>query len=114
MMPKHAGPRPSSALIADVAQAVANEFGVRDALLFRRPAALGRNSANVGLARHVAQYLVSVSLGFGPFATSEVFGFDRTVVTYASKRIEEMRDDPRFEARIARLEREFEYARAAA
>lgn len=55
-------------------------------------------------ARQVAMYLIHVGLGRRYADIAAIFRCDRTTAAYACARIEEERDDPRFDADIARLE----------
>lgn len=100
-------------IISSIASEVANEFGVAKSELFQSTGG-HRSSASTGLARHVCQYLVAVSLGYGNTVAHEAFGFDRTSCSYAAKRIEDMRDDAGFDSRIARIEAKFDHHRCAA
>lgn len=64
-----------------------------------------RSSAEVCHARHVAMYLSHVSFQISLIRVAKSFGRDRTSVAHAIRRIEDHRDDPDFDALLARLER---------
>jgi chromosomal replication initiation ATPase DnaA len=53
-------------------------------------------------------YLAHVMLGESLTSVGLAFGRDRTTVSYACKLIEDLRDDPRFEAEVSALERELQ------
>ncbi len=59
-------------------------------------------------ARQLAMYLAHVALGRSLSQVGEVFGRDRTTVSYACALIEDRRDDPTFDADVSRLELEIE------
>ena len=61
-------------------------------------------------ARQLAMYLCHVAVGRSLQAVGEVFGRDRTTVSYACALIEDMRDDSAFDAAVAGLERRIEEA----
>ncbi|RFC65203.1 chromosomal replication initiator DnaA [Fulvimarina endophytica] len=67
-------------------------------------AAPNRSSAHVCEARHIAMYLAHVVFQVSLIRSGAAFGRDRTSVSHAVRRIEDGRDDPRFDARIERLE----------
>ena len=67
-------------------------------------AATGRGSAKVAFARSAAMYLVHVKLGMTMTEVGRQFGRDRTTVSHACRRIEDARDDRRFDALLSRLE----------
>jgi len=64
----------------------------------------GRGSAAEAMARQVAMYLAHVNLGLSLSQVGKDFGRDRTTVAHACSRVEDHRDDPRFERIIACLE----------
>ncbi|MCT8971248.1 helix-turn-helix domain-containing protein [Microbaculum marinisediminis] len=80
---------------------VARNFRVREAVID----AAGRTAAREALARHVAMYLAHVLFGWTYAEIGRTFRRHRTCVTYACARIEDRRDDVRFDARVSRLER---------
>jgi len=64
----------------------------------------GRGSAAEAAARQMAMYLAHVELGLSLSRVGASFGRDRTTVAHACARMEDRRDDPRFERMIACLE----------
>lgn len=64
-----------------------------------------RGGADVALARQLAMYLMHVVLGRLYLDVGRFYGRDRTTVSYACALIEDMRDDPEFDAEVSRLER---------
>jgi ATPase involved in DNA replication initiation len=65
-----------------------------------------RCMATTALARQLSMYLAHVLLGRQFKEVGRVFGRDRTTVSYACAKVEDMRDDPRFEDELADLERQ--------
>jgi chromosomal replication initiation ATPase DnaA len=63
-----------------------------------------RCRAQASQARHLAMYLSYVVLGRTLTEIGEEFGRDRTTVSYACAQIEDLRDDPSFDAEVTRLE----------
>jgi chromosomal replication initiation ATPase DnaA len=63
-----------------------------------------RGCAQVALARQAAMYLARVSLGFTLSQAAGLFGRDRTTAAHACRVIEDRRDDPRFDAKLAAIE----------
>jgi chromosomal replication initiation ATPase DnaA len=63
----------------------------------RRPAAR---------ARQLAMYLAHVVLGRSLTEIGTAFGRDRTTVSYACALIEDLRDDPRFDAEVEGFEQQ--------
>ena len=59
-------------------------------------------------ARQVAMYLAHVVLGRAMSEVAALFGRDRTTVSHACARIEDMRDDTAFDAELSALERQIE------
>lgn len=53
-------------------------------------------------------YLSHVVLGRSLVEIGEIFGRDRTTVSYACALIEDMRDDPQFDDEVCGLERRIE------
>jgi chromosomal replication initiation ATPase DnaA len=86
--------------IADVLSLVAREKNVPLHLLMHR----SRCRAQASQARHLAMYLSYVVLGRTLSQIGEEFGRDRTTVSYACAQIEDLRDDPLFDAEVSRLE----------
>jgi len=64
-----------------------------------------RGEADVALARQLAMYLMHVVLGRVYHDVGRFFGRDRTTVSHACALIEDLRDDPQFDAEVGRLER---------
>jgi chromosomal replication initiation ATPase DnaA len=80
---------------------VSRTFRVRESAIL----APGRTAAREALARHTAMYLAHVLFGWTYAEIAGRFGRHRTCVNYACARIEDRRDEERFDARISRLER---------
>ena len=72
-----------------------------------------RSRAPIASARQLAMYMMHVVLGRNLTEVGRFFGRDRTTVSHACFRIEDMRDDPEFDERINRLEDRFEEVLAA-
>lgn len=70
-----------------------------------------RGEADVALARQLAMYLMHVVLGRLYLDVGRFFGRDRTTVSYACALIEDLRDDPEFDAEVSRLERRLQMRR---
>jgi hypothetical protein len=64
----------------------------------------GRGSAAAALARQAAMYLAHVHLGIRLSEVARHFRRDRTTVAHACARIEERRDEPKFERILDCLE----------
>ena len=62
-------------------------------------------------ARQLAMYLSHVVLGCTLAEIGDAFGRDRTTVSYACGVIEDLRDDPRFDAEVSALEHRLEAQR---
>jgi hypothetical protein len=90
-------PRPVAGLSAAAAAAVA---GVPAVMI----AAPTRCQAPVARARQLAVYLHHVALGGSLSACARQFARDRATVRHACGRIEDLRDDPRFDLCAGRLE----------
>jgi chromosomal replication initiation ATPase DnaA len=58
----------------------------------------------VAATRQLAMYLMHVALGRSLTDVGRTFGRDRTTVSHACARIEDMRDLPLFDADVTRLE----------
>lgn len=67
-----------------------------------------RSIMGVARARQVAMYLSHVVLARSLTEIGLAFGRDRTTVSYACGLIEDLRDDPRFDAELCALERQLE------
>jgi chromosomal replication initiation ATPase DnaA len=63
-----------------------------------------RCRASVAATRQLAMYLMHVALGRSLTDVGRMFGRDRTTVSHACARIEDLRDLPRFDADVTRLE----------
>ena len=74
-----------------------------------------RSRCRVGTARarQLAMYLSHVILGRSLTEIGDAFGRDRTTVSHACAVIEDMRDDPEFDAEVCSLERRLEAQRDA-
>lgn len=97
-----AGDRAAAAATAIVARRRAVPLG---RLLHR-----SRCEAGVAESRMLAMYLVHVVLGRSYSEVGLFFGRDRTTVAHACARIEDLRDQPRFDEEVAALEGEIEAA----
>lgn len=64
----------------------------------------GRGRLDAARARQLAMYLSHVVFGRTLTEIGAAFGRDRTTVSYACALIEDMRDDPAFDAEVTRLE----------
>lgn len=64
-----------------------------------------RCAPHVARARQVAMYLAHVGYGLDFATVGRLFCRDRTTVSHACRVIEDLRDDPSFDSRIAVLER---------
>lgn len=86
--------------VEHVASLVARHSNVPISLMF------GRSRCRLGVARsrQLAMYLSHVMLGESLTAVGLAFGRDRTTVSYACGLIEDMRDDPQFDAEVSALE----------
>jgi len=62
-------------------------------------------------ARQLAMYLSHVVLGRSLTEIGDAFGRDRTTVAHACAVIEDLRDDPAFDAEVSALERHLEARR---
>lgn len=78
--------------------------GVPEKLIFQP----SRGDAGAADARHLAMYLMNVILQTTLTDIGRLFGRDRTTIRHACARIEDKRDDPRFETLVMRLEAEIE------
>jgi chromosomal replication initiation ATPase DnaA len=64
-----------------------------------------RGRARVVFARQTAMYLMRVIYGLSLTEIAAHFGRDRSTVSYACQRIEDLRDDPCFDHQLTQLER---------
>jgi chromosomal replication initiation ATPase DnaA len=70
----------------------------------REIVAASRNHAAAAHARQVAMYMAYVGYAWSLSRVATAFGRDRTTVSYACHRIEDMRDDPAFDAYLGDME----------
>jgi chromosomal replication initiation ATPase DnaA len=85
---------------ARVFEAVEGAFAVsRDDL---RAATRGR--CDIALARQAGMYLARVALGMTLARAGHLFGRDRTTASHACRVVEDLRDDPSFDALLQRME----------
>ena len=92
--------RSASPGAASVAALVSRHSGVPIPLIFCN----SRCQVGVARPRQLAMYLTHVVLGQSLTAVGRAFGRDRTTVSYACALIEDMRDDPQFDADVTALE----------
>lgn len=92
------GTDPAAAFIAAL---VAQRRNIPVELLLHRH----RCRPEIAGARMLAMYLTHVLLGWTYSDVGGFFGRDRTTVAHACARIEDLRDEPRFEDEIAAFER---------
>lgn len=85
---------------ARVLRLVAAQRGVPPLLLLHP----SRCTADIAEARQLAMYLMHVVLARSYLEVGDFFGRDRTTVAYACAHIEDMRDDPDFEAEVLQME----------
>lgn len=83
-----------------LARIVANAHNVTVVELFHH----SRSRAPIAATRQLAMYLMHVALGRSLSEVGRFFGRDRTTVSYACMRMEDMRDDPGFEQQVLNLE----------
>ncbi len=79
---------------------VADAFDMRPGELSGRT----RGCAKVARARQTAMYLARVCLGLTLSEAARLYGRDRTTAAHACRVIEDLRDDPHFDAKIAAIE----------
>jgi hypothetical protein len=85
---------------AAVAALVARRRNIPMDLLLHR----SRCKPEIAEARMLAMYLVHIMLGRTYSEVGQFFGRDRTTVAHACARIEDLRDDPRFEDEVLACE----------
>ena len=90
--------------IDDVISLVSKSKNVSRKVLVNR----SRCRAPAARARQLAMYLSYVMLGRTLAEIGVIFGRDRTTVSYACGVIEDMRDDPAFDAEVCALENRIE------
>jgi chromosomal replication initiation ATPase DnaA len=64
----------------------------------------GGRETRVAFARQVAMYVMHVAFGVSLGRVAMAFGRDRSTIAHACRRIEDMRDDKRFDRWIEALE----------
>lgn len=69
-----------------------------------------RNQARIALARQLAMYMTHVALGCSLTTTGRLFKRHRTTVSHACGRIEDMRDDKKFDQALNTLEAVLHFA----
>lgn len=92
--------QPGAAAVIDVVRLVAE----RKSIPVSKILDASRCRLQVARARQLAMYLAHVILGESLTAIGAAFGRDRTTVSYACGLIEDMRDDPTFDAEVTELE----------
>ena len=90
--------------IREVVELVSRHANVPSSAVF----GASRDVRPIARARQLAMYLAHVMLGESLTSVGLAFGRDRTTVSYACNLIEDLRDDPRFEAEVSALERELQ------
>ncbi len=85
---------------ARLRKVVADAFGLQPDDLLQA----SRGCAGAALARQTAMYLARVSFGMTLTQAAQWFGRDRTTAAHACRVVEDRRDDPAFEAKLAALE----------
>lgn len=63
-----------------------------------------RGCAKIARARQTAMYLARVCLGMTLSEAARLYGRDRTTAAHACRVIEDLRDDPHFDAKLAAIE----------
>ncbi len=91
-------PESPSRFVGDI---VAAAFHAGEAELRGR----NRGEANIALARQVAVYLLHTRFGMSYASAGACFARDRTTAAHACRKIEERREDARFDTLIDCLER---------
>lgn len=67
-------------------------------------AAASRASASAARARQIAMYLTHVGFSWPLARVAAAFGRDRTTASHACHRVEDLRDDAAFDARLSAME----------
>ncbi len=83
----------------DLASVVARAFHLPAADISART-----RRGDIALARQVAMYVAHVGLAETLTAAGRRFGRDRTTAAHACRRVEDRRDDPRFDGLVASIE----------
>ncbi len=73
-----------------------------------------RGYAKVARARQVSMYILHVSMGLTLSQSAAVFGRDRTTAAHACKVVEDLREDPEFDAMLSEIERQLSASVASA
>lgn len=100
--------RVQSGPMTRVAELVANHHDIAMPMILNT----SRCKKGVARARQLAMYLSHIMLGESLTAVGQAFGRDRTTVSYACALIEDMRDDPAFDAEVSGLEAALEGVRS--
>jgi chromosomal replication initiation ATPase DnaA len=106
--PRQAASYPVPRAINRVATLVSRHSNVPQALMFSQ----FRCRFGVARSRQLAMYLSHVVLGETLTDIGSAFGRDRTTVSHACGLIEDLRDDPAFDAEVAELELQLQNAEA--
>ena len=93
-------PISSTQICHGIAELVAHGFGL-DAATLMSPT---RGARRAAYARQVAMYLAHVGFALSFEAIGRAFDRDRTTVSHACRVVEDSRDDPRLDCRLASLE----------
>ncbi len=88
-------------IAAFVVQLVALSTGVRAGEI----ASAHRDCAGAARARQVAMYLTHTGCAWPLVRVAAAFGRDRSTISYACRRVEDLREDLDFDARMQQLER---------
>lgn len=99
------GRRPRDRVAEGVVRLVARDKHVPVGMLLHR----SRGRARVAATRQLAMYLTHVMLGRTLTDVGELFGRDRTTVSYACALVEDKRDLRRFDEDVCRLEQKIEH-----
>ncbi len=92
--------RIDAAMAGFVTYVVSVATGVEAGKIF----ATTRHSASAARARHVAMYLAQIGLAWPLTRVGAAFGRDRTTASHAVQRVEDLRDQPGFDAALEALE----------
>ncbi len=89
-----------------LARVIANAHHMSISELFHHT----RSRAPIAATRQLAMYMMHVVLGRNLTQVGVFFGRDRTTVAYACMRVEDMRDDEKFDTEIENIEIIYEQA----
>lgn len=92
--------QPSSEAMSRVVGLVSEHNGIPIGMILHG----SRCRIGVARSRQLAMYLAHVILGESLTSIGAAFGRDRTTVSYACGLIEDLRDDPKFDAEVTGLE----------